>query len=267
MDQPFSKPLHLWILLGLVMQVSLAHAANVYKYDSAKQVIFLKEVNSTDLAVDAEVCLYTGKLLTGCGKVTGLVRNAAVVALKEVKETPVVGAEVAIRASGRGLSSTAAMTETFNKPTALTMGLAAGITAGATYFYPNLHVQLVVARNWTIGLMPMFAKSISGSSTVTAYGGYLTVGYYHTHSALRGLEFEVGGGAFSIEGTSAGVSQSVFAPGGKATVGWRGKALWDLGLDLGVAAGVQYISIPANTVTIAFSGLVPMLNAYVGYSF
>jgi hypothetical protein len=48
---------------------------------------------------------------------------------------------------------------------------------------------------------------------------------------------------------------------------WRGKALWGLGLDIGLGAGAQYVFTGARTVTSGFVGLLPLFTAYLGYSF
>ncbi len=242
-------------------------ASTVYKFDAVKKQVYLRDVNSLELSLNMPVCLYSGVSQVGCGKITGLVKNAAVIFLKETNFAPNPGLEIAIRPSEKVPSSTASVSESFNKSSSLAMGIAAGVTAGANYFYPSLHVQVVIAREWTLGLMPMFARSYNSTSSLTGVGGYLTASYYHTHSALRGLEFELGAGAFGLSGTTPTLTQNLLAPGVKATVGWRGRALWDLGLDLGVAAGIQYLWTPANSLQITFAGLLPLLNAYVGYSF
>jgi len=256
----------LFTLAALV--ASHANAASIIKYDPSRRMIFLREVNTSSVMLEEPVCIYAGTTLMGCGRVSAISSSAASVSMDEMKMQPYAGTEVSMKSSRRSPSSTADVSETFNKNQASkTLGLALGITAGTKYFYPNAHIQLVVSRDWTVGLMPMFANYSANSNSVSGYGGYLTVSYYHTHSALRGLEFEGGIGYFSIKGVAGAIEETGSGLGGKATVGWRGKALWDLGLDLGVAGGLQYLNIQTATLETSFNGLLPMITAYVGYSF
>ena len=66
--------------------------------------------------------------------------------------------------------------------------------------------------------------------------------------------------------------QKGFSLSGEATVGWRGKAHWALGIDIGVAAGFQYVaedSTFASAVATAndFHGILPLFQLSLGYSF
>ena len=79
--------------------------------------------------------------------------------------------------------------------------------------------------------------------------------------------FEGGVGLFHVDAKAATIQSNQTTFGGKLSAGWRGRALWDLGLDIGVEAGLQYVSTNTQNLDISFSGVLPLISAYIGYSF
>src|SRR5262249_45179098 len=143
--------------------------------------------------------------------------------------------------------------------------------AGFSYYYPVINAQYALTKDISIGIEPMFASYGHNdgltSSSISAVGAYVTGSYYYTHSCFRGLIFSGGLGLINISGSAGPVTDKSTAIAMRGTVGWRGKALWDLGLDIGVEGGLQYIGYSSSTLNITFSGILPMVTAFVGYSF
>ncbi len=243
-------------------------AATVKKFDPKTNMLSLGDVKSRELEVEELVCLFEKQELVGCGTVMSLTPATADLLMDKVKKTPVPEMVVILRGGTRSLASTNETTENFGQTPSKNLSISAGMTAGLNYFYPDAHIQLALSRNFSVGVMPMFSSYTGNGNAIQGYGGYLTMSYYHTHSVFRGLAFEGGVGAYNVKASSGSISESNNALAGKFTVGWRGKALWDLGLDIGVAGGVQYIGLTNNTqLDVSFRGFLPLLTAYVGYAF
>ncbi len=236
-------------------------------YETNSRLLYLKKTDGKVLGIQQSVCIYEAEDLVGCGVVAGLTAHAASIRMASVNRLPVENALVTVTKQSRQPTSTEQLADTYNNLPKQTLSLALGITAGFNYYYPDLHVQLALGRDVSIGLQPMFASYSNSSSGVTAFGSYLTATYYYTHAAFRGFMFEGGAGLFHINANTSTASSSQTAFGGKLTTGWRGHALWDLGLDIGVEAGFQYVSSSTNVVNLSFSGFLPLISAYVAYSF
>ncbi len=143
--------------------------------------------------------------------------------------------------------------------------VALGGVAGTNFFYPVVNFQVAVAPTISLGLTGLFFNYSNELNTLLAFGGMATVNYY-SQEYFRGLWVQLGGGiaAISVSGASPPESATAFA--GLATVGWRG--YWDLGFNIGVGAGLQYLGDPAfqNTV-LTSAGIKPIVVLDVGLSF
>lgn len=221
------------------------------------------------------VCLYQDYMLNGCGAITEVRAGSLGIVLTEQSKPILPGKSIRIVKDTRRPVTTESVSAKMPASNAKNINLALGITAGTNYFYPNAHIQLALGRNWSIGVMPMFASyETDATSDVTAYGAYLTLTYYYTHFAFKGVQFEGGIGLNSSHiqqaatTTLGAVDDKQTSPAVKFTIGWAGRALWDLGLDIGVAAGVQYIGFDDTYVKdYHLSGIVPLMSAYLAYGF
>lgn len=143
--------------------------------------------------------------------------------------------------------------------------LSAGTSISFSFFYPTVNFQYAFAPEWAIGLMPMGLFAGATGASLTGFGGYATLNYY-SQKYFRGLWVQGGLGSLYFTVTGPTVSESANALAAIGTVGWRG--YWDLGLNIGVGAGVQYIQNPAfTTITVESAGVLPLVILDVGINF
>jgi len=221
-----------------------------------------------EMRINDQVCLYQATTLLGCGVVNALTSQTAGIRITQRKVTSFyAGAQVIVRRNTRTVATTESVSETLAEPNKRQIvDLALGMSAGLNYFYPMLHLQLAVTRDFSIGLMPAFASYSQGTNSVQLLGGYVTGTYYHSHYAFKGLNFEGGLGFFKITATS-GTTETASPFAAKFTVGWRGRALIGVPLDLGLAAGAQYIFLATAPLSISFNGILPLITGYISYTF
>ncbi len=124
--------------------------------------------------------------------------------------------------------------------------LSGGISAGFTFFYPMVHLQKTIGSYVSLGLMPIYFKASGSTTSVGAFGGYLTFNYYG-NEYFRGFWTQVGIGAYKFSASNSTLEEKATSIAVFSTVGWRG--YWDLGLNVGVGAGLQYVQDPKFTVT------------------
>lgn len=140
-----------------------------------------------------------------------------------------------------------------------------GVNVGTSFFYPVVSFALAVAPNWSLGISGMFLTASSDPVYLTAFGGYATVNYY-SQEYFRGLWIQAGAGMTFFSVTDGVQDESTASFTGIITGGWRG--YWDLGLNIGVGAGLQYISTPdLLLISPNASGIRPMIVVDVGFNF
>lgn len=148
--------------------------------------------------------------------------------------------------------------------------VAAGVNVGTSFFYPVLNFNVAVTPNLAVGLSGTFLQATTDPFTLTGIGGYVGLNYY-SFEYFRGFWVQVAGGimGFSVNGdplVPSDPGESSTSLLGFATVGWRG--YWDLGINVGVAAGLQYIADPNFTsITASASGFRPMILVDLGFNF
>lgn len=255
------------LLLTALLWAPSLFAAEVERVDKNGSVVFLKNFNAREWKVGDPVCVFQKGSLAGCGTLAGLTPTAGVVRLSETKLALILGDSIEVRRNARLPATTESVRESIADHRSATFDVALGLNAGFTYYYPMAHIQLALSRNFSIGLLPVFA-SYSGTNRSTSFvGGYLTGTYYYTHYAFKGVFFEGGAGLVSIKANSGSVSGESSPFGVRALVGWRGRALWDIGLDIGVGAGIQYVFLDQSVVDTSFKGFLPLAQVTLAYSF
>jgi hypothetical protein len=150
-----------------------------------------------------------------------------------------------------------------NKPFDVSLGLSAGFN----YYFPMAQLQVALDREFSLGIEPLYVNYSEGSANVVAFGGFLTAAYYITHFPFRGFFLEGGLGLYDINASVSGNSDVHVQGAFKATMNWRGRAAWELGLDIGVGVGFQYIIPVDRSFTSAFSGVLPLFQVVIGYPF
>lgn len=149
--------------------------------------------------------------------------------------------------------------------------LSGGIHAGLSSFFPMVHLQKSIGSYFALGLMPVFSKTSTTGTEVSALGAVLTFNYYG-NEYFRGFWTQVGVGMYKYTAdssatlTTTALSESASSLAVMATAGWRG--YWDLGLNVGVGAGLQFIQ-DANfsTIDIKSDNIQPVIVLDVGVNF
>lgn len=259
-----------------------AWAAQVLSVTSNQEQVTVsyETVGSRAWQLNDDVCLYSGKRELLCGFVGRMTGDTLTVAVTTRQVRAVSGQKVALTRGPRQPASTASASASggssaagderraFEPKDKKTFDIALGFNAGLNYYYPALTLQLAVSRALSIGVEGLFAKFQTSGVDVSAFGVFGVVTYYHTHFPFRGLFIQGGAGLFSID-LNDGANQEKQSPlAFQAQVGWRGKAHFTLGFDLGVGLGVLYVTkANAPVIPLSFSGIMPLFNAFVAYSF
>ena len=264
---------HHRLILAAVAVVCLATSVDAL----AAQVLAIGK-NKKSVAVDHDpghqwvsgdrVCVVQVKVSVVCGKVKKTTTKGAIVALDTTYENISVGDTVSYAPGYRKpaaelLESTKAFSASDRKVFSITVGL----DVGPSFFFPLVHIQVSPIRQFSIGFQPLYFKGSSVDGSVSALGGYGTLNYY-LRSDFRGLWFQGGAGAFMMDAKSTlfgDQSKTVLA--GIFTVGYRGG--WERsGLNVGIAAGVQYLQDPGfDSIIIKASGVNPLLMVDAGFIF
>jgi hypothetical protein len=148
---------------------------------------------------------------------------------------------------------------------AYNFNLSAGTSISFSFFYPILNFQYSFSPQFAVGVVPMALFAGTSSASLTGLGGYVTLNYYGQGN-FRGLWIQGGAGMvmFNVSG-GLSTSESANTLAAIGTVGWRG--YWDLGLNIGVGAGLQYIQNPSFTsITVESAGFLPMVILDVGFN-
>lgn len=166
------------------------------------------------------------------------------------------------RPSAKLLDSTQMSDGAKNPPS---FNLSGGISAGFTYFYPMVHMQFGLSSYLSVGMMPLYYKASVEDSSVQAFGGMITLNY-HGNEYFRGFWAQLAAGFQSFTATTLSSEESGSGLSVLATAGWRG--YWDLGLNVGVGAGFQFVKDPefANA-EIGITGFRPVVVLDVGVNF
>ena len=255
------------LALGLSSAV-FANPVKVLSVDARTRQITIAYDSVSRWSPSDELCVFRGRAKVTCGTVTEASLSRVWIRVAS-RDQVHVGDWVTLRPSSRApaAESSEDMIEKYNESPS--NDISAGLTAGFNYFFPMVAYQRKIGDNFALGLMPMYVNFDTSGSTVKAWGGFLTASYYYTHFPFRGLSFEAGGGFYSIQSqVGNNLGSNYTQPAGMAQVQWRGRASWELGLDIGVGAGVQYLFQPSTPIAQNnFSGLLPMFTLSLGYSF
>jgi hypothetical protein len=263
-----------WLPLGLLL--TILTFSNHAKAEDRVQVLNVdpttKEVSVTydakmRWAPRDSICFFTDKKTTVCGVVTLATEESLKVSVKDGDITFDRGAWVVLRRLNRTSASVSSSALIEQQTESKTHDISLGIATGGNYFFPMAHLQQALDKNFSIGLMPMFVDYSVDGASVTAWGAFATLNYYYTHFPFRGFYGSLGGGFYNIHASIGSSAETHTQGAAQATVSWRGRASWELGLDIGVSAGVQYVFPVQNTLTNNFSGLLPLVLVSLGYPF
>jgi len=258
-----------WILF--LAQSYVALGATVLSVGARDEfVITTNEASSKPWNVNDNVCLLSGAQELACGYIAQLTPTKLGIKLVSAQSRMVRGQTVQLKGDARQPANTSPYTlktSVLKSKESPILDISTGMIAGLSYFYPMVHLQVNVMDTVGLGVMGSYFNSTDSLTTVSGYGGFVTLNYYHTHFPFRGLFFQFAGGMYPIEITSTLGAEKVQPFALMGSVQWRGKAYWGLPFDIGVGLGAQYISSTTTNVVIDFKGILPMLSLFLGYSF
>lgn len=149
--------------------------------------------------------------------------------------------------------------------------LTLGANAGFNHFFPVLHYQLKLSEAFAFGIAPLFFSAGLEDTTVTAFGGFLTINYYDK-AMFRGLWGQFGLGTYHFNasqdasGSIAAQSENSLSAAVLITAGWRFG--WEKGINIGFAGGFQFVTSPKiSLVSIDFKNFQPSVLVDIGLNF
>lgn len=245
---------------------SLALSAQVLRVGSSQKIIAISHEEFRQFAVKDNVCVVQAGREVACGSVIKTSPKGAIVRLDTKSADVSRGDQVRLTPSARkpamAIFDSVAADEQSKE---LYYNISGGISAGINFFFPMLNFQRGIGPSSALGLVPIYFKFSSNDTTVGAIGGYFTFNYYGA-DFFRGLWVQAGPGLFMFSSRTGELEESAASLAGMATVGWRG--YWDLGLNIGVGAGFQYVQEPQITsVEVRSSNLQPLVILDLGFSF
>jgi hypothetical protein len=257
------------IVYILICFLGTAQAAEVLRVGASARVVAISHEPSRPWVVGDRVCIPQSGKEDVCGKVALSNPKHAVVKLDSISTTI---------SRGNRVRSVAAKIEPLRRPAALMESnekiegaprplhnLAAGVSVGAGFYYPFLHFERLVTESLSIGLMPLYSNVTTNSGSITALGGYVTVSYC-ANEFFQGFWAQGGAGIHLLSYSSGNLEENSTSPAFLATAGWRG--YWDLGINIGIAGGLQYFKDPDfSSVRLSGSSLAPLILLDVGFSF
>lgn len=264
---PYPRSTFIWcaaLILGLAP--SFAFGAQVLRVGASQKIIAISHEEFRQFAVKDYVCVIQAGREVACGNVLKTSSKGAIVRLETKSADVARGDQVRLAPSARKpamalLDSVAADENAVE----LDYNFSGGISAGINFFFPMLNFQKGITPSVAIGLVPLYFNFSSNDTSVGAFGGYLTFNYYGA-DYFRGLWIQAGPGLYMFRARTGEVEESAGAIAGMATAGWRG--YWDLGMNIGVGAGFQYVQEPdISSVEIRSSSLQPLVVLDLGFSF
>jgi hypothetical protein len=218
-------------------------------------------------APNDSLCIFNSNRSSLCGIVKVATQDSLTIGINDGEVNVQRGSWVVLRKLTRPLASLNSTELLEQSEERRTHDIALGIATGFNYFFPTLHFQQAINKDFSVGLMPLYVNYSSDGSSVSAWGGFATASYYYTHFPFRGFYGTVGAGFYSISASVGNSSESHTQGAFLGTMNWRGRASWELGLDIGVSLGLQYVLPVTRTLTNDFSGLLPLLMVSLGFPF
>ncbi len=259
------------LLKTVLILIVISHqifGSEVLKSDDQDNTLWISSGPRDSIKVKDRLCVYKAMGMVGCGEVIVQTRDRFALRMYDKRAKALKGEVVSLRKTKRTIATTEQLASKFEDGSKRSIvDLALGFNAGLNYYYPSLHFQIALNRNFSLGISPAYAKYSQSDDSVTLFGGYITATYYYTHFAFKGVNFEGGLGYFNVKASSSLASEEMSPMAAKLTAGWRGRALIGLPIDFGGALGAQYIFSNNSPLDTTFKGFLPLLNVFVAYCF
>lgn len=243
---------------GKFRDVKIAHYGEVYYH----------------WVVNDEVCVIReeGRNEKVCGKV---VRYDKVETVLRMPKDVVVfreGEQIKIMYSKDKQRKTASIPEQPNTTKVATrnekkplMNASVGLGTGFSYLFFEAQFKYAISPKVTVGVMPVFINDSGVSTSVKAFGGFLTADYYFREH-YYGFKVESGIGIYAIDAAAGPISETFSPLAIYSTAGWRGK-ISQSGISVGGGVGFQMVANSAKTLVVDFHGIMPLVMLDIGYSF
>ena len=272
------------VLLAILFTVPTI-GAEVYQVGTSGTMISITHEVGKKWKENDGVCVIQGWREIVCGVVIKVTDKLAIVKLKnqnnEISRGDKVRFEPTAAVNTRAVAPVAAATpaQPDRKPAAKllqsvtkddvlkqeTYCLSGGFSVGNGFYFPLIHFERMVAPKISVGVMPVYFNVSGEGGSLSSFGGLLTGNYYSLDS-FHGLWVSAGGGVHFLSSTVGAIEQQSTSPVFIGTVGWRGS--WDLGLNVGVAAGLQYLKDPGFTnMKLSGAGIQPLVLLDLGFAF
>lgn len=260
----------LWLLF-LNLATHGAFGSEVLRVGASQTIIAISHEKFRKWVMNDPVCIFLDEREIACGTVVKVTDAAGLVKLGTPSDL-----------IARGQVARLSAKDTYNpqrKPSAILMqsvpkdkessafyhNLSGGFSVGNGFYFPLLHFQRMISPQIALGIMPSYFSVSTGSGTLSAFATAVTANYYG-HDFFRGLWIQSGLGVSFLSTSAAAGEQQATSFLTLLTVGWRG--YWDLGFNIGVCAGIQYLNDPNfNTVRLSGAGLQPLALIDVGFNF
>lgn len=130
----------------------------------------------------------------------------------------------------------------------------------------SLSYERAITPSFAASISPIFLYLGFGDDRMYGAGAGVGLAFYPSGEGLRGLRLaaDFAPGFVSVE-SSGGASETVFVFQGKATLGYVWS--WKNGFSLGLGGGVQYVRVKPSDTDSGFDGVLPALDATVGFAF
>jgi len=217
----------------------------VFRIDPGRKVITLSADEEMTCSPREQLCLFRKNELGACGEFLSYGPPG----------------QMKMRSSLSGQRLYVGDIVTLRKPE-LPMG-ATNATLGINYLFPFVHVQQLISRNVSYGLMPMVIWFSQNGADLRAVAILATLNY-HTRT-YRGLWLRGGIGLhiakIRLTNSTDGTTSLMIL----GTAGWRW--MWPSGFNIAASAGAQYFFDSKIKADLKFSGLLPALVLEVGFTF
>jgi len=245
---------------------STVFSAQVLRVGSSQKVLAISHEEFREFKVKDNVCVYQAGKEIACGLVMKSSPKGAIVKLEGKSGDVARGDQVRLAPIGRKPAMTLLDSVAPDDSIAdYSCNLAAGIGAGTSFFYPVADFQFSLSTQFALGLRPLFLSTAGETTSVTAFGGFFTGNYYGS-DLFRGMWIQGGIGYLQFFTRSIEIEESAGSLAFLATIGWRG--YWDLGMNIGVGAGLQFLQVPAiTTVEIRSANVQPIVLLDLGFNF
>lgn len=250
-----------------------AFGAEVLRVGSSQTIIAISQDNIRPWKVNDPICVMQEQQEIVCGNVMKISSQMAIVKLAQASDMVARGQKVRLGISSQPVAQNRKpaatqllqSVERDKETRTLYHNLSGGFSVGNGFYFPLLHFQRLFTPSLAFGIMPSYFSVSTGSGSLSALGGMATLNYYG-HEFFRGLWIQTGLGLSFFSANTGTIEQQATVFNSLLTGGWRG--YWDLGFNIGVCGGFQYLKDPNfGGIKLSGAGVQPLVMVDVGFNF